>query len=342
MKKLCLILTVLYAFGANCSAQSLNIAKNLLDSNSSTFNDAYDKVERGNNQNTCTALAIHTNEYAPTEEDDSEAAPELTSGWENDGLIVKIDFEESNVGANCENIDEEEKVNDYYLFNRETPTVDRNYKLYNRHEADNKQNWTKQDVILHDAVFGNYFQNIPKAQFYDRSAGQNYMRAVLKEGALKPIKEKGEATIGFWVNGRVAVDAGLSYNDASMLYLTGPWRHPATVDGEPANHREHQSMFNIRCNGNTNGFLNKVDGNQIRYYAEEMFGDLCDNKTTEKYYKKNLYLDRNWHYITMVMSNSLRNVDMYVDGELTKSRQNIVGGDQDLTAGLDTINHNII
>lgn len=38
MKKLCLILTVLYAFGANCSAQSLNIAENLLDSKSSTFN----------------------------------------------------------------------------------------------------------------------------------------------------------------------------------------------------------------------------------------------------------------------------------------------------------------
>jgi hypothetical protein len=39
MKKLCLILTVLYAFGANCSAQSsLNIAKNLLEGNSSTFN----------------------------------------------------------------------------------------------------------------------------------------------------------------------------------------------------------------------------------------------------------------------------------------------------------------
>ena len=37
MRKLCLILTVLYAFGANCSAQSLNIAKNLLEGNSSTF-----------------------------------------------------------------------------------------------------------------------------------------------------------------------------------------------------------------------------------------------------------------------------------------------------------------
>ena len=38
MKKLCLILTVLYAIWANCSAQSLNIATNLLEGNSSTFN----------------------------------------------------------------------------------------------------------------------------------------------------------------------------------------------------------------------------------------------------------------------------------------------------------------
>ena len=38
MRKLCLILTVLYAFGANCSAQSsLNIAGNLLTGDNSTF-----------------------------------------------------------------------------------------------------------------------------------------------------------------------------------------------------------------------------------------------------------------------------------------------------------------
>ena len=45
MRKLCLILTVLYAFGANCSAQSLNIAENLLDSNSSTFNSGWGNWE---------------------------------------------------------------------------------------------------------------------------------------------------------------------------------------------------------------------------------------------------------------------------------------------------------
>ena len=40
MKKLCLILTVLYAIWANCSAQSL-IARNLLEGNSSTFDSGW-------------------------------------------------------------------------------------------------------------------------------------------------------------------------------------------------------------------------------------------------------------------------------------------------------------
>ena len=313
----------------------------------------YVKIERGNAESSCTALAIHTSDYNPDDEDDSENAMNLPTDWKNTGLIVKIDFEESNVGANCEKINEEttyikegkdQNQNDYIHFTGTVPNE--GYKLYNCHKGDNKQKWAIKDVILHDAVFGNYFQNIPKAQFYDRSAGQNYMRAVLKEGALKPIKDKGEATIGFWVNGRVAVDAGLSYFDASMLYLSGPYHSahyaPTEDNGTEVSDKQYQSMFNIRCNGNTNGFLKNATRNQVRYYADDMFGDYCDNSGEAGFYKKNLYLDRNWHYITMVMSNGLRNVDMYVDGELTKSRQNIVGGDQDLTAGLDTINHIII
>lgn len=317
----------------------------------------YVKIERGNAESSCTALAIYTSDYNPDDEDDSENAMNLPTDWKNTGLIVKIDFEESNVGANCEKINEEttyikegkdQNNNDYIHFTETPPTE--GYKLYSRHEGDNKQDWTKKDVILHDEVFGNYFQNIPKAQFYDRSAGQNYMRAVLKEGALSPIETSGEATIGFWVNGRVAVDAGLSYFDASMLYLSGPYHSahyaPTGDDGNDESHREYQSMFNIRCNGNTNGFLKNATknatSNQVRYYADDMFGDYCDHSGEAGFYKKNLYLDRNWHYVTMVMYNDLRNVDMYVDGELTNSRKNIVGSDQDLKAGLDSINHIII
>lgn len=308
----------------------------------------YVKVERGNNQTTCTALAIHTNEYAPTEEDDSEAAPELTSGWENDGLIVKIDFEEE--GKDCTKIGEEMTATNhtdnfsFVQFKEDAP--ESGYKLYNLHRADNIQTWDKSAVIQKDEIFGYYFQNIPKAQFYDRSAAQNYMRAVLKPGALSDIRESGAATIGFWVNGRVAVDAGLSYFDASMLYLSGPYHSahyaPTEDNGKEASDKQYQSMFNIRCNGNTNGFLKDASSKQVRYYANNMFGDYCDNSGQAGFYKKNLYLDRNWHYITMVMSNGLRNVDMYVDGELTQSRQNIVGSDQKLTAGLDSINHIII
>ena len=49
MKKICLILTVLYAIWANCSAQSLNIAQNLLEGNSSTFNSGWGSWdEQGN------------------------------------------------------------------------------------------------------------------------------------------------------------------------------------------------------------------------------------------------------------------------------------------------------
>lgn len=327
----------------------------------------YVKVERGDSQNTCTALAIHTSDYAPDDEDDSENVTTLDKDWQTDGLIVKIDFED--VGTDCDKIGEEKTATkkyegvdangkyNYVLFTGTAPEYGDNtpkydvYNLYCRHDGDiDKNTWGISDVIHHDAIFGNYFQNIPKAQFFDRSAGQNYMRAVLPQKALSPIKDSGAATIGFWVNGRVAVDAGLSYNDASMLYLSGAYHSNqyGTTGGTGKYEKEYQSMFNIRCNGNTNGFLKffdeKGDSTQMRYFADTMFGDLCDNDINNigKYYKKNLYLDRNWHYITMVMYNELRNVDMYVDGELTQSRQNIVGSDQDLKAGLETINHIII
>ena len=339
----------------------------------------YVKVERGDSQNTCTALAIHTSDYAPDDEDDSENVTTLDKDWQTDSLIVKIDFEDvkKQDGTTKKIIDlikeesgairtggAKDKNGDYsyVLFTGEAPKYPDSsasddspkydvYNLYCRHDGDiDKNTWGISDVIHNDAIFGNYFQNIPKAQFFDRSAGQNYMRAVLPQKALSPIKDSGAATIGFWVNGRVAVDAGLSYNDASMLYLSGAYHSNqyGTTGGTGKYEKEYQSMFNIRCNGNTNGFLKffdeKGDSTQMRYFADTMFGDLCDNDINNigKYYKKNLYLDRNWHYITMVMYNDLRNVDMYVDGELTQSRQNIVGSDQDLKAGLDTINHIII
>ena len=57
MRKLCLILTVLYAFGANCSAQSsLNIAKNLLTGDNSTFESSMGDW-KCNDDNACSIVS---------------------------------------------------------------------------------------------------------------------------------------------------------------------------------------------------------------------------------------------------------------------------------------------
>lgn len=57
MKKLCLILTVLYAIWANCSAQSLNIAQNLLEDNSSTFESSMGWWTCNDNDNNACSIA---------------------------------------------------------------------------------------------------------------------------------------------------------------------------------------------------------------------------------------------------------------------------------------------
>ena len=53
MRKLCLILTVLYAFGANCSAQSLYIAQNLLTGDNSTFESSMGSWTCNDNNGAC-------------------------------------------------------------------------------------------------------------------------------------------------------------------------------------------------------------------------------------------------------------------------------------------------
>lgn len=313
----------------------------------------YVKVERGNDKTTCTELAIHTSDYAPNDEDDSEGVRTFTDEeWKKkkkESLILNLDFEDTEIKIKDKIKEESKSSFENNKFKETAPSS--GYDLYFRHEKGTTGvQATIDDVIQNDAVFGNYYQNNPKAEIYDRSGEMNYLRAVLPVGGLKDIKTNGEATIGFWVNGKVAVDAALSYYDASMFYISGPDRNQYYPKKDPKDdskiHTEYQSMFNIRCNGNTNGFYrykhSATDSTQIRYYANGMFGDYCDNSGEAGYYKKNLYLDRNWHYVTMVMYNNLRNVDMYIDGELTNSRQNIVGSDQVLTAGVDTLNHILI
>lgn len=94
MRKLCLILTVLYAFGANCSAQSsLNIAENLLEGNSSTFNSGWgDWGDQGDYCVATNAAGSATSKVATVDVTD----PKLVTG------IVLLAPDAMNVGTNAQ------------------------------------------------------------------------------------------------------------------------------------------------------------------------------------------------------------------------------------------------
>ena len=175
----------------------------------------------------------------------------------------------------------------------------------------------KDKYIVKDAVFGHYFQNIPDADIYDRYAANDYMRVVLGpknslfgHDGIKGIQETGQVTIGFWVNGNLAVNLGLAYDEPSMFYIAGD-----TYNGETDEKNPH--MFNIKCNGRLTGYMN---GGQLQYQyssSTSSFGELYDNISNADFYKKNFYKDCNWHYITYQMYDNLSRYNMYVDGEPT-------------------------
>lgn len=175
----------------------------------------------------------------------------------------------------------------------------------------------KDKYIVEDAVFGHYFQNIPDADIYDRYDASDYMRVVLGpknslsgHDGIQGIQETGEVTIGFWVNGNLAVNRGLAYDEPSMFYIAGN-----TYNGPHDEKNPH--MFNITCSGGLSGYMN--GGNFTYNSGESSFGELYDKMSNADFYKKNFYKDCNWHYITYQMYENLTQYNMYVDGELTRS-----------------------
>lgn len=170
----------------------------------------------------------------------------------------------------------------------------------------------KNKYIVKDAVFGHYFQNIPDADIYDRYDAKDYMRVVLGEknslsghDGIEGIQKTGKVTIGFWVNGDLAVNLGLAYDEPSMFYIAGD-----TYNG--SNKYDNPHMFNITCNGGLSGYMN---GGTFQYNTgTSSFGGLCDTESTAKFYNKNFYKDCNWHYITYQMFDNLSRYNMYVDG----------------------------
>lgn len=173
----------------------------------------------------------------------------------------------------------------------------------------------KEKYIVKDAVFGHYFQNIPDADIYDRYGASDYMRVVLGENNslsghndIAGIQTTGKVTIGFWVNGDLAVNRGLAYDEPSMFYIAGN-----TYNGPDKDKNPH--MFNITCSGGLTGYMN--DGKFQYNSGTSSFGELCDTKSNADFYNKNFYKDCNWHYITYQMYDNLSRFNMYVDGEPT-------------------------
>ena len=259
----------------------------------------------------CTLLEIHKESYRPEgvkDESQDNASINL-----DDGKLAELTFE--NV-ADIWSI--EKPVNEL------TPDG-KNMKLYMKSRLGSVKDGkfvNKDKYIVEDAVFGHYFQNIPDADIYDRYGASDYMRVVLGENnslsghdGIPGIQTTGKVTIGFWVNGDIAVNRGLAYDEPSMFYIAGDTYNGTNPDKDKGEYNPH--MFNITCNGGLTGYM-KVNDTTFDYNSgTSSFGELCDTKSNTDFYNKNFYKDCNWHYITYQKYDNLSRFNMYVDGEPT-------------------------
>lgn len=281
------------------------------------------ELKRSDTNSACTLLEIHKGSFRPEGVND-QSQDNATIDLEN-GKLAELTFEKDEkgeYGVDITPIKEKYTENEVDTYKVDNNSDNGNMKLYlisrlGIHDGaiDNKDKY-----IVKDTVFGHYFQNIPDADIYDRYGASDYMRVVLgdnnslsghndKDGKyIDGIQTTGKVTIGFWVNGDIAVNRGLAYDEPSMFYIAGN-----TYNGP--NKEDNPHMFNITCSGGLTGYMN--DGNFKYNSGTSSFGELCDTKSNADFYNKNFYKDCNWHYITYQMYDNLSRYNMYVDGEPT-------------------------
>lgn len=264
------------------------------------------ELTRSNTNSACTLLEIHKGSYRPKDDVKDDSQDNASINLE-DGKLAELTFENGN---NAVDIFPMTSANGAEL------TSNDGMKLYlkSRLGIQNGVIDNKDKYIVKDRVFGHYFQNIPDADIYDRYGPSDYMRVVLGKNnslsghdGIKGIQETGKVTIGFWVNGDLAVNRGLAYDEPSMFYIAGD-----TYNGP---NEKNPHMFNITCSGGLSGYMN--DGAFEYHSGESGFGGLCPADKKD-FYNKNFYKDCNWHYITYQMYDNLSRYNMYVDGEPTR------------------------
>lgn len=275
------------------------------------------ELKRTDTHSACTLLEIHKGSYRPDGvKDDSQDGATVHL---NDGKLAELTFEKDEKdGVDIYPTTEKYIENNIEKYKVDNSSDNGNMKLYliSRLGIKNGKIDKKDKYIVEDPVFGHYFQNIPDADIYDRYAASDYMRVVLGEnnslsghGNIKGIQETGKVTIGFWVNGDMAVNRGLAYDEPSMFYIAGE-----TYNGP--NYENNPHMFNITCNGGLSGYMKVNDGEFEYHSGANSFGGLCP-ESKKDFYSKNFYKDCNWHYITYQMYDNLSRYNMYVDGEPT-------------------------
>lgn len=188
--------------------------------------------------------------------------------------------------------------------------------------------------ILSDPTFGKYYQNLADADEYTKSLSENFLRYTFtdsqREYNEQEIKKTGAASVGFWVNGQVAVDYELPLERGSMfcIFSNDRFRKADSFDQRP------RFMFDLSCNGwtylympNTNSSGVDIGWNEF-IYGEKARNSGVENPLQSLFGKDNytnpldqskhkFYDDKKWHYVTYVMDNQLMRITIYLDGEKT-------------------------
>lgn len=280
------------------------------------------ELKRSDENSSCTLLEIRKGFYRPNGvKDDSQDNASINLA---DGKLVELTFEKDEKdGVDIYPTTEKYIENNIEKYKVDNSSDNENMKLYlisrlGIHDGaiDNKDKY-----IVKDNVFGHYFQNIPDADIYDRYAASDYMRVVLGgknslsgHDGIDGIQTTGKVTIGFWVNGDIAVNRGLAYDEPSMFYIAGDTYKGPNPDQNKGEYNPH--MFNITCSGGLTGYMKAGDGTFEYHSGESGFGGLCPADKKD-FYNKNFYKDCNWHYITYQKYDNLSRFNMYVDGEPT-------------------------
>lgn len=247
------------------------------------------------------------------------------------------DFEKlSNRGITIENVVSEAKKEEY------ANAPEGNYSYMQGKYL----NYGGRGKLMQDPTFGTYYQNLADADEYTKSIAENFFRIILTAGQREQIKntvgKTGEATIGFWVNGQVAVDYELPLERGSMFCMFSNLRFRKADDEE-----KPRFMFDLSCNGWTYLYMpasydyptGHVDYINQFFYEEKnknsgvanplesLFGKNNYENTLDQS-KHKFYDDKKWHYVTYVMdkgnnNEGLSHVTVYVDGVKTGEIANV-------------------